>query len=51
MEVYVDNMLVKSHVLENDADDLEEAFTNLHKYQMKLNHVRCIFGVTLGKFF
>lgn len=31
IEVYADDMLVKSHALENHINDLEEAFATLHK--------------------
>jgi len=50
MEVYVDNMLVKSKEVESHLDDLEETFETLRRYQMKLNPAKCAFGVSLGKF-
>ena len=31
-------------------DDLKKIFTTLRNYQMKLNPVKCTFGVALGKF-
>lgn len=37
IEVYVDNILIKNHALENHVNDLEETFIALCKYQMKLN--------------
>ena len=37
MEVYVDNMLMKSRKAELHLDDLRETFDMLRKYQMKLN--------------
>ena len=50
IQVYVDNMLVKS-VRENDhLSDLQEAFNTLQSYNMKLNPSKCVFGVTAGKF-
>ena len=50
MEVYVDNMLVKSREELVHLDDLKEMFTTLKQYQMKLNPAKCVFGVALGKF-
>lgn len=51
MKVYIDNMLVKSHASGSHVDDLEETFATLCKYQMKLNPVKCTFGITSDKFF
>ena len=50
MEVYVDDMLVKSRKVELHLDDLRETFDTLRKYQMRLNPAKCVFGVSLGKF-
>ena len=50
VQVYVDDMLVKS-VRENDhLSDLQETFNTLRLYSMKLNPSKCVFGVTAGKF-
>ena len=45
MEVYVDDMLIKSKEELAHLDDLKETFTNLKQYQMKLNPSKCVFGV------
>ena len=50
MEVYADDMLVKSRKAELHLDNLKETFDTLRKYQMKLNLVKCVFGVSSGKF-
>jgi hypothetical protein len=50
MEVYVDEMLVKSLTSGNHVADLAEAFDTLRKYHMKLNPQKCAFGVDSGKF-
>ncbi|XP_073022575.1 uncharacterized protein [Primulina eburnea] len=50
MEVYIDDMLVKSVQAVKHVDDLEECFGVLRKYQMKLNPEKCSFGVRGGKF-
>ena len=50
VQVYVDDMLVKS-LRENDhLDDLQETFDTLRSYNMKLNPSKYVFGVTAGKF-
>ena len=50
IQVYVDDMLVKS-LCENDhLNDLQETFNTLRSYNMKLNPSKCVFGVTAGKF-
>ena len=50
VEVYVDDMLVKSKEEDGHLDDLRETFKTLRKYQMKLNPSKCAFGVYSGKF-
>ena len=50
MEVYVDDMLVKSKKELTHLDDLKETFATLKKYQMRLNPSKCVFGVVSGKF-
>ena len=52
VQVYVDEMLVKSRREEDHLEDLKETFTfnTLHSYNMKLNPGKCAFGVTAGKF-
>ncbi|KAL2243528.1 UNVERIFIED_CONTAM: Retrovirus-related Pol polyprotein from transposon [Sesamum indicum] len=50
MEVYVDDMLVKSQRSETHLGDLEEAFAIMRTYGIKLNPTKCTFGVGGGKF-
>ena len=50
VQVYVDDMLVKSQKKEDHLSDLEETFGTLRSYKMKLNPSKCAFGVTAGKF-
>jgi dsDNA-binding SOS-regulon protein len=50
VEVYVDDMLVKSKEEGDHLDDLREMFETLRKYQMKLNPSKCAFGVYSSKF-
>ena len=50
MEVYVDDMLVKSLNEGKYLDNLQETFDTLRRYNMKLNLSKCTFGVSSGKF-
>ena len=50
MEVYIDDMLVKSLEAEDHISHLQKTFSTLRKYNMKLNPVKCSFGVSSGKF-
>ncbi|CAA0827383.1 Unknown protein, partial [Striga hermonthica] len=50
MEVYVDDMLVKSKEEIDHVNDLKETFMTLRRYGMKLNPAKCSFGVKSGKF-
>ena len=50
VEVYVDDMLVKSLDEGKHLDDLQETFNTLRQYNMKLNPSKCVFGVASGKF-
>ena len=50
MEVYVDEMLVKSKMVEYHIEHLNQMFNILRKYRMKLNPLKCAFGVGSGKF-
>ena len=50
VQVYVDDMLVKSRREEDHLEDLKETFDTLRSYNMKLNPGKCAFGVMAGKF-
>ena len=50
VEVYVDDMLVKSVEEKRHLDGLQETFDTLRRYKMKLNPIKCAFGVASGKF-
>nr|KYP55078.1 Retrovirus-related Pol polyprotein from transposon 297 family [Cajanus cajan] len=50
MEVYVDDMVVKSGDVSAHAQDLTEVFQALRHHQMRLNLEKCVFGVSGGKF-
>ena len=50
MEVYIDDMLVKSTIAELHIAHLFKAFQILRNYNMKLNPAKCAFGISTEKF-
>nr|GFA02927.1 reverse transcriptase domain-containing protein [Tanacetum cinerariifolium] len=50
IEVYVDDLVVKSHTEVEMVRDIEETFQTLRKINMKLNPKKCSFGLTEGVF-
>ena len=50
MEVYIDDMLVKSTTSDLHIAHLTEAFQILRSYNMKLNPAKCAFGMSARKF-
>ncbi|XP_022849872.1 uncharacterized protein LOC111371959 [Olea europaea var. sylvestris] len=50
MEVYVDDMLVKRMEAEDYITHLNSTFQILRRYRMRLNPLKCTFGVASGKF-
>lgn len=50
MEVYIDDMLVKSVKTKDHLDNLKQTFDIFEKYKMQINLTKCSFGVSAGKF-
>ena len=50
MEVYIDDMLVKSKQRSDHAAYLQQTFDLLREYGMKLNPLKCAFRVSAGQF-
>ena len=50
MEVYIDDMLVKSKQRPDHTTHLQQTFDLLRKYGMKLNPLKCAFGMSVGRF-
>ena len=50
MEVYIDDMLIKSKERPDHANHLQQAFDLLITYGMKLNPTKCAFGVSAERF-
>ena len=49
VEVYVDDMMVKSETREEHFEALDKFLARLEKYNLRLNPKKCIFGVTSRK--
>ena len=50
MEVYIDDMLIKSKQRPDHVTHLQEASELLKAYDMKLNPSKCAFGVSASRF-
>ena len=50
IEIYIDDMVVKSKVVSKHLGDLGTIFEILRKYKLHLNASKCSFGVGSGKF-
>lgn len=50
IQIYVDDMIVKSVEAEAHIIDLIEMFDNIRKHSMRLNPSKCSFGLAGGKF-
>ena len=50
MEIYIDDMVVKSRSSQNHLKDLTETFRILRLHKLRLNVSKCVFGVGSGKF-
>nr|GEY22372.1 reverse transcriptase domain-containing protein [Tanacetum cinerariifolium] len=50
IEVYVDDLVVKSYTEAEMVRDIEETFHTLHKVNIKLNPKKCPFGLAEGVF-
>jgi hypothetical protein len=49
VQVYVDDVAIKTKESKTLIDDLRETFANLRRFLMKLNPAKCTFGVPAGK--
>ena len=50
IDVYIDDMVVKSKLLSMHVGDLGSIFEILRKYKMRLNASKCSFGMGSGQF-
>ena len=50
MEIYIDDMVVKSKLSQNHLEDLTKTFRILRLHKLRLNASKCVFEVDSGKF-
>ena len=50
IEIYIDDMVVKSKMVSEHLGDLRIIFEVLRNYKLRLNASKCLFGVGSGKF-
>ena len=50
IEIYIDDMVVKSKMVSEHLGDLQIIFKILRNYKLRLNASKCSFGVGSGKF-
>ena len=50
IEIYIDDMVVKSKLESEHVNDLGNIFEILRRHKLRLNASKCSFGVRLGKF-
>jgi hypothetical protein len=49
VEVYIDDVVVKSLGFRNHMDDLRVAFVRMQRYKLRINPLKCAFGVSAGQ--
>jgi hypothetical protein len=50
LEIYIDDVVVKSDSMGSHLVDLRLALERIHRYGLKMNSLKCVFGVSTGKF-
>ena len=50
-EVYIDDIVIKSAGLDHHLADLRLALERMRRYGLKMNPLKCAFGVSAGKFY
>ena len=50
MEVYIDNIMIKLKRTSEHVDHLRKSFERMRHHQLKLNPLKCTFGVCVGNF-
>ena len=50
IEIYIDDMVVKSKMISEHLGDLQIIFEILRNYKLRLNASKCSFGIGSGKF-
>ncbi|CAL8164311.1 unnamed protein product [Prunus armeniaca] len=50
LEMYIDDMVIKSPKKGNHVSNLREAFLRMRQHKLKMNPKKCVFGVQTGNF-
>jgi hypothetical protein len=50
LEIYIDDVIVKSDSMNNHLVNLLLALERMCRYELKINPQKCVFGVSAGKF-
>jgi hypothetical protein len=50
LEIYIDDVIVKSDSMNNHLANLRLGLERMHRYGLKMNPLKCVFGVSAGKF-
>ena len=50
LEVYIDDIVIKSAGLSHHLADLRFSLKRMRQYGLKMNQLKCAFGVSAGKF-
>jgi hypothetical protein len=50
LEVYIDDLVIKSINFEGHMDDLRVSLERMKKYGLRMNPMKCAFGVSVGQF-
>jgi len=51
MQVYTDDVVVKSSLKDDHLNHLRQSFERMRQYGLKMNPLKCAFGVCVGDFF
>jgi hypothetical protein len=50
LEICIDDVVVKSDIMDNHLADLRLALKRMYRYGLEMNPLKCAFGVSAGKF-
>jgi hypothetical protein len=50
LEIYIDDVIIKSDNMDSHLPDLRLALKRMHQYRLKMNPLKYAFGVSAGKF-
>jgi hypothetical protein len=50
LEIYIDDVIVKSNSMDNHLANLRLALERMGRHGLKMNTLKCAFGVSAGKF-